>query len=253
MNFIKRGLLFTFLVLSFLHCEFLEDWQSKQFEKRFGRQKPSLDHIAEWEKLILKYEDVIEDKIETSLHLAKIHRKLGESYRDTEAFANCIKHLKKSIELGENENDNLYNLATCQGNYARQQGWTTLLLQDTERTLFVLLEQSPSYHRAKYQLAILYFYGFAKNNVKSIWESYSVKNANHFIEKAITLMQEFQSAEPKFFKSYFFLSNMYQENNQKKLAKLQLNTVIQILQVSYPNTYTQKKEYAKALNTLTEF
>ena len=167
----KYFLYLIFICLSINNCiwnswdEFYtwaKEWQQEQIKERYGSGHVDKDQIEEWEKQIKKYEEVIDEKIKASNHLGNIHRKLGESYAELGSYKQCIEHLEKSLEYGYLQDNVFFTLGLCEGNLAQKNNWNYQYAKKAEETFLKVLNLNPQYHKAKFQLGLIYFFGFGK-------------------------------------------------------------------------------------------
>jgi len=249
-------ILFVTISMSFSACslpDWLTNWQKKQIKKRYGADsEQDTDQIENWEKQVLKYEKKIDEKIHAADSAAKLHRKLGEAYAKVGIFEKCISELEEAISLGYTDPAVFFTLGLCQGSLAKMHNWETQKSLEAEKTFLKVLNLKPDFHKAKFQLGILYFYAFGKQN------RYSIEYGDHHIErsrfrkKGIDLMVEYQLYEPDDPQSYFALGGIYNFLNMPNEASNQYNSVIHVLQNNYGSEVESMPEYRQAIENLNE-
>mgnify|MGYP002144829606 CR=1 FL=1 len=138
--------------------------KEKHLEKRYGNRPAGKDQLADWEKEITGYEKVINEKIDAGIKTGKVYRKLGESYALMESYELCIKNLNKAVEYGETVADVFYWQGLCYANLARVNNWQSDYAHQAEQAFLKALNLDKTLNKAKYELALMYYAGFAKNN-----------------------------------------------------------------------------------------
>ncbi len=229
----------------------LKDWQQKQIQKRYGSQyDPNPEKIPEWQEDLLDYEEEIEEKIEAADKAGRLYRKIGESYASVEMFDLCIENLNRAIELGYTIPDVYYSLGLCQGSRARQHNWTPAYVKEAEETFLKVLHLSPGYEKAKYQLSILYFYGFSRVQPYRVRHtSFNVSQAQ-YREHALELMTNYQKMVPDDPDSYFALGGYYSIAGQNEQAADQYRRVMNLFIRQYPKSYQNLPAYNQAAQNL---
>ncbi len=245
-----RASWFFFLFFGCSLPSWLKKWQKEYLEKRYGTKIPSKEEIAEWEKEVLEYEEEIERKIRAGMKAGLLYRKIGEAYMEFKMFPLCIKNLKKAIEFGYTEADVFFSLGLCQANWARIHNWKYELVKEAEETFLKILNLYPRYSKAKFQLSLLYFYGFGSNNPYRVLNTYLTIPQIEFRKKAISLMKEYQREMPQDHRSYFALAGYYRILGENELAKRELKKLIALLEEKYPESYQDLEIYQKAQRNL---
>lgn len=231
----------------------LKEWQKRQIQKRYGSQyDPDPEKIPEWEKEVAEYEGVIEEKIEAADKAGRLYRKIGESYASVEMFDLCIENLNKAIELGYTIPEVYYSLGLCQGSRARIHNWSPGYTREAEETFLKVLNMAPGFEKAKFQLAIIYYYGFSRVQPYRVRSTEYEVSQREFREHAIRLMENYQKAAPDDEESYFALGGFYSAMGENELAAEQFRRVMKLFIELYPKTYQNMPEYRQAAKNLSE-
>ena len=227
----------------------VNEWQKEEIKKRYGSNHGE-SQIPEWQEELREYEEVLDEKIKASVSLGKIHRKLGESFAEIGSFEKCIEHLQKSLSHGILETEVFYTLGLCQGNLAQRHNWNYKYAQKAEKTFLKVLNLDPYYEKAKYQLGLIYFYGFRKNNRYRVLNSYITVSQKQYEDKALNLLREYKVKVPDDYRVYFALTNIYKIIGKLPSAKAQMQHFISMIQKKYPDNYQSIKEYKSAIQNL---
>ena len=249
----------VFISLTINHCiwdswdEFYawaKEWQKKQIKERYGSGHVDKDQIEKWEKQIIEYEEVIDEKIKASNHLGSIHRKLGEAYAELGSYEQCIEHLKKSLKYGHLKDDVFFTLGLCEGNLAQKNNWDHKYTKKAEKTFLKVLNLNPQYHKAKFQLGLIYFFGFGKNNRYRVLNEYITVKQKDYRKKSIRLLEEYQALVEGDPRVYFLLSKIYKIMGKTERAISETKDLIKILEKKYPDNYKDTNEYRSAAQNL---
>ena len=251
------SILLKYLLFSILFCitscnesiQWLQKWQEKQIKKRYGTIR-SKGKIEEWEKEIIKYENVISEKINAGIKLGKIYRKIGLVFADREMFEKCEENLLKAVSFGQTNENVFFSLGLCQGNLAQRHNWERRKTEKAIQTFLKVLNLNKNFNKAKYQLSLLYFYGLANLNSYRLQKDITQLKINQIRKKAILLMEKYQKKEPEDTKSYFALAGFYKIIGLKKNSIYQMQRIINILKRLYPNSYEKSKIYKSAKTAL---
>ncbi|MBN8222707.1 MAG: hypothetical protein J0L53_17455 [Spirochaetes bacterium] len=255
---ILRHLIFLSLAAT-MGCEVkscYEEAKEKHLNKRYGNRAVDKGQLADWEKEIAGYEKVINEKIDAGIKTGKVYRKLGESYALMESYELCVKNLDKAVEYGEAVAEVFYWQGLCYANLARVNNWQADYAQKAERTFLKALNLDKNLNKVKYELAVMYYVGFARNNQYRILNDTLTVSQQQFQDKAIELMKEFKSVEPDQAKAYFFLSGLYKERGEMAEAKRELTDLMR--QIEKNNAagakrnpdYTRAQEYLKGFEAV---
>jgi tetratricopeptide (TPR) repeat protein len=229
----------------------IKKWQQKQMQKRYGSAfEGTPENIADWEKDLEKYEKKIDIDIKETDQQSKLYRKVGESYGKMEMFDKCILYLNKAIETGYNDPDVFYSLGICQGLRASKHNWDPDYTRKAEETFLKVLNLKDNYESAKFQLGLIYFYGYGLVNKYRIKSATINISLQEFRQKGIELMTEYQFKDPDNIQSYFALGGMYNILGQVEKSAEQYTKAAQITMGKYPDTYTASPEYQKAMENL---
>ena len=224
--------------------------KKKQIKERYGSAYVNKDKIPDWQEEIREYEEIIDEKIKASAQLAAIHRKLGESFAEIGSYEQCIQSLSSALKLGIHDPDMLYKLALCKGNLAQKNNWKYSLSKQAEESFLSLLGVAKSYEKAKFQLALIYFYGFGSNNRYRVLNDYITVTQQQYRKKALNLLLQYKHKEPNDYKVYFALTNIYKITGKTSKAHTQMRELVEMLKENYPNNYQNIKEYKSALQNL---
>ena len=182
--------------------------------------------------------------------MGKVHRKLGEAFAEIGSYEKCVEHLKKSLNHGIIEVEVFYTIGLCQGNLAQKHNWAYKYAKAAEESFLKVLNLDSYYEKAKYQLGIIYFYGFRKNNSYRVLHEYITVSQRQYEDKALKLLQEYKIESPQDYKVYFALTNIYKTLGNIPSAKRQMQDLITMLQKEYPKNYQSIKEYQSAVRNL---
>ncbi len=230
--------------------ESLQNWQKEQIKKRYGSAYVNKEKIPDWQEEIREYEAIIDEKIEASSRLAAVHRKLGESFAEIGSYEQCIQSLSSALKLGIHDPDMLYKLALCKGNLAQKNNWKHSLTKQAEQSFLSLLNIDENYEKAKFQLGLIYFYGFGSNNRYRVLNDYITVTQQQYRKKALNLLLQYKHKESNDYKVYFALTNVYKVTGEISKAGTQMREFIEMLKKNYPNNYQNIKEYKSALQNL---
>lgn len=236
-------------------CDYLpdsvKDWQKKQVQKRYGSAfEKDPEKIPQWQEDLKPYEEIIDSKVKAGEQAARLHRKIGESYGESQMYQLCIDHLKKAIELGYHDPDVYYSLGLCEGALARNHNWNYTMTKTAEETFLKVLQLNQQYEFAKLQLGIIYFFGFG--NVLQYRVRSEVINVTRqeFRKKAITLVKEYRFQVPNDTNACFALAQMYVITKQPNLAIEEYRQAAEIITRENPDTYQNHPAYIKAMDNL---
>ena len=234
------------ITLTLSQCNKIKEYQEGVRAKRYGKQKGSTAKIPKWQQDVKEFEEKIDEKITAGSKAAKLYRKIGESFMIMESWKLCSKNIKKAIELGFNDSKVFYSLGLCQGNEARMYNWNYKKTKLAEETFLSLLKVDPTHSKAKFQLSLIYFYGFSRHNRYQILARTVTVKEKVFQEKAIKIMQEYQNEENLDFRSYFALAGMYQITNKKYKAQNQMQNLMRLIEKNQPKNFANNKKYIQA-------
>jgi tetratricopeptide (TPR) repeat protein len=236
----------VFLSLSF-SCdqtkELVSRWQKYVVYKRYGIDVDKRDQIKDWEKEIKKYEKVIEEKITAGIKTAKVYRKIGEAYAGMEMYQPCVEYLDKAIEMGYVNDEILFIQALCKGSIARLHNWKDDYRNDAEEGFLKVLNRNPAYHRAKIELALLYFYAFGSRSGYSINSEKISASQNEYRLKALKLANEYSAQMPEKTDGHIILSGMYGAMGKKKEALKEMQWAVELFQKNYPHDFESRDDY----------
>jgi len=220
--------------------------KDKHLEKRYGSRPASKDQLADWEKEITGYEKIINEKIDAGIKTGKVYRKIGESYALMESYELCIKNLEKAVEYGEAVADVFYWQGLCYANLARVHNWPPEYARKAEQSFLKALALDKTMNKVKYELAVMYYAGFARNNQYRVLNDVLTVSQQQFQEKSIELMKEFKSVEPDQAKAYFFLSGLHKERGEMADAKRELQELMAVIQKNNKTGYRRNPDFLRA-------
>ncbi|MFO1472171.1 MAG: hypothetical protein U1F27_14180 [Turneriella sp.] len=244
------------IAASVMGCEIgscYKEAKEKHLEKRYGNRPAGKDQLADWEKEITGYEKVINEKIDAGIKTGKVYRKLGESYALMESYELCIKNLNKAVEYGETVADVFYWQGLCYANLARVNNWQSDYAHQAEQAFLKALNLDKTLNKAKYELALMYYAGFAKNNQYRVMSDVLTVTQQQYQEKAMELMREFKAVEPDQAKAYFFLSGLHKERGENTEAKRELTDLMEQLKKNNKTGYAKHPDYLRAEGYLKGF
>ena len=233
----------------------LKELQKKQIEKRYGSHYDEKEKIAEWEKSLVKYEAELSKQLKAGLEAGKFARKLGTSYGRMGQFTLCIQYLKKAIyDYGYSDVGVFYSLGLCQGSYAREHNWPCKETIEAEQTFAKVLNLNPKYHKAKFQLSLIWFHALAKENSafeKNCDATNELRprlrlNTEKLRLKAIKTMNEYKAIAPEDHRPYFALSGFYKIMGKYSNSVQTLESLIAKLKGQYANAYQKHPKYKQA-------
>ncbi|MES0488776.1 MAG: hypothetical protein ABUK01_02220 [Leptospirales bacterium] len=247
-------ILMLIFTMSFTACatpEWLANWQKKQVNKRYGPDsEQSSDQVEDWEEQVLVYEKEINKKIKAADNAARLHRKIGETYAKVGMYEKCITELEQAIVLGYTDPEVFFTLGLCQGNLAKMHNWEKQKSIQAEQTFLKVLNLNSNFHKAKFQLGIIYFYAFGMQSRFSIEYGDNHIERSRFRKKAIDLIVEYQRKVPDDAQSYFALGGIYNFLNMPNQASNQYSSLIHQLQKNYGSDVEKKPEYKQAISNL---
>lgn len=230
--------------------EVLSKWQRDTVMKRYGVDLDQKKNIQTWEKEILKYEKIINQKVEAGIKTAQIYRKIGEAYGNMGMFQPCIENLQRAVDMGYVNDQILFTQALCMGSLARTHNWDEEYRNQAEAGFLKVLNLNPEYHRAKIELALLYFYGFGSNSKHSVNSEKIDSTQNEYRNQAIKLAREYQSFLPDKTDSYLILAAMFNANGKKQDAINQLQSAVDLFKKQFPKNYNDREDYRQTLTNL---
>ncbi|AFM11048.1 tetratricopeptide repeat protein [Turneriella parva] len=233
----------------FMGCEVKSCYQEakeKHLEKRYGSRPASKSQLDDWEKEISGYEKIINEKIDAGIKTGKVYRKIGESYALMENYELCIKNLEKAAEYGEAVAEVFYWQGLCHANLSRTHNWNPDEARKAEQAFLKALNLEKTMNKVKYELAVMYYAGFARNNQYRVLSDVITVSQQQFQEKAIELMKEFKSVEPDQAKAYFFLAGLYKERGELAEAKRELTDLMAVIQKNNKSGYLRNPDYGRA-------
>lgn len=242
----------TFLLVFSLgfNCQqvknFLHKIRKDAYQKRYGVDLDQLEKKEEWEKQIAQYEKEIAKKIDAGVRAASVYRRLGEAYGKNKSYFLCAQNLKKAIDLGYDEASAYYTLGLCQGNLARSHSWPKDETSAAEKSFIRSLELEPTYYKSKYELGLIYFYGYGKNSTYSVLSDTVTVSQKKFQDKAIELITDFQFQQPTAINSYYTLANIYTTRGELSKARDQMKQLAELIKKSYPKDYRKNQDYINA-------
>jgi len=244
------------IALATMGCEIKACYQEakdKHLEKRYGQKPASKEQLTEWEKEIAGYDKILNEKIDAGIKTGKVYRKLGESYALMESYELCIKNLDKAAEFGETVAEVFYWQGLCYANLARVHNWDAAQAKKAEQAFLKALNLDKTMNKVKYELAVMYYAGFSRNNQYRVLNDNITVSQQQFQDKAIELMQEFKSIEPDQAKAYFFLSGLYKERGEMADAKRELRDLMAQVQKNNKLGYARNADYLRAEAFLKNF
>ncbi|MBS0618012.1 MAG: hypothetical protein JSR44_07475 [Spirochaetes bacterium] len=244
------------IALTTFGCEIKTCYQEakeKHLEKRYGNRPPSKGQLADWEKEITGYEKIINEKIDAGIKTGKVYRKLGESYALMESYDLCIKNLDKAAEYGEAVAEVFYWQGLCYANMARVNNWQADVARKAEQAFLKALNLDKTMNKVKYELAVMYYAGFARNNQYRVLNDTLTISQQQFQEKAIELMKEYKSVEPDQAKAYFFLAGLHKERGENADAKREMQELMAFIEKNSKASYKRNIDYLRAEEYLKSF
>ena len=220
--------------------------KDKHLEERYGKRPVHKEQLEAWEKEIAEYDKTLNEKIDAGIKAGKVYRKLGESFALMESYDLCIKNLQKAVEYGEAVAEVFYWQGLCYANLSRVHNWQADIAQKAEEAFLKALNLDTNLNKAKYELALVYYAGFGRNNPYRVLSEILTVSQEQFRDKAIELMRAYQSVEPDQPKSYFFLAGLYKERNQLSLAKKEMENLMAELQKNNKTGYAKHPDYIRA-------
>lgn len=253
----RHLLIFLCILIGFAGCEKLPEnvkqWQQKQLKKRYGSAyQPDSDKIEDWEKDVLKYEKIIDEKIKAGEQASKLYRKLGESYGEVGMHEKCVENLTKAINLGFTTPEVFYTLGNCQGSLARKHNWNRQLTIKAEKSFLKALNLDKKYYPAIFQLGLIYYYGFGSSNKYSILYGNRNIETEHFRAKGLSLIQKYSKYEPDDVQVKFALGGIYHRQGKKAMATEQYQQAVRSLIKNFPDTYQKMPEYEQAMQNIAQ-
>ncbi|MCX7633256.1 MAG: hypothetical protein N2Z22_07990 [Turneriella sp.] len=244
-----RYLLLGSLALVLSACEPVacyREWKARHLERRYGTRPPDAQTLAAWEREIAEYEKILNEKIDAGIKTGKLYRKLGESYALLESYELCIRNLEKAMEYGETVAEVFFWQGLCYANLSRVHNWQPDLAQKAEQSFLKALALDPTFNKAKYELAVMYYAAFSRNNRYRVLNEVLTVTQEQYHQKAIELMQEFKTVEPDQAKAYFFLAALYKERGEFGEARRELQQLMDFVRKHHPSSYPNHPDYRRA-------
>jgi tetratricopeptide (TPR) repeat protein len=163
-----------------------------------------------------------------------------------ESYELCIRNLDKAVEYGEAVAEVFYWQGLCYANLSRVHNWQVETARKAEQAFLKALALDPTMNKVKYELAILYYAAFTRNNQYRVLNDVLTVSQQQFQEKAIELMQEYKSVEPDQAKAYFFLAGLYKERGELAEAKRELQQLMAFMEKHNPTGYRRNPDYLRA-------
>ncbi|MDH5720685.1 MAG: hypothetical protein OEZ13_08725 [Spirochaetia bacterium] len=227
------------------------NWQKKEIERRYGKSSElNSGKIPEWQEEIREYENIINEKVEAGAKAGHLYRKIGESYALMSAFELCIENLNKAISMGYTDADVFFSLGICQANLSRKHNWNHSHAKEAEKSFLKCLNLDNGFDKAKFELSLIYFYGFSKNNPYRVLSGYLTIEQIEYQKHAVTLMNEYQFHRPDDQRSYFALSGMHKIMGNISLSIKSLEDLKTHLESEYPKEYHNLDVYKKAVENI---
>lgn len=241
------------VVLFLSSCEMVENvkqWQKEYLSQRYSGKTESPKQIEDWQKEAQEYQDEMEQVVKAAKNASSVYRSLANTFARQEAWQLCTDHMQKAIEFGNNNSDTLFDLATCQGNLARSQNWQPELARQAENTLLAILTNEPNSVRARYQLALIYFYGFGLNNPYRVLSNILTIEQKEFQQQAMALLQQAAILDEQNDRVFHLMAVIYSAWGEKQNSLTALNQEIEILRKKDPQNYTTTLEYKQAIESM---
>lgn len=229
--------------------KWLEDYRKKQMIKRYGEKAVSKEQIADWQKEVMEYEEIVHKKVEAGQKASRLYRLIGESFAKMESYQLCAENLEKALDYGYTTSRVYYWLGVCYGNLSKQNAWdyeTAIKAEKSFLKALVVRKTSKVEIKAKFQLALLYFYAFGSNHPYRVNAETITVSQKDFRKKAFRIMKEYQFEDPGNFRSYFALAGMYKTTGNIPMAISQMQNLIIFMEKTYPKRYKDFPEYKKA-------
>ncbi len=239
----------------FISCDtqvgkWIEDYRKKQIVKRYGEKAVSREQIEDWQKEVMKYRAKVEEKIEAGQKAGKLYRLIGESFAKIESYQLCAENLENAVAYGYHSAEVFYWLGVCYGNLAKTHGWDYEYTEKAEKNFLKSLalpdKKLGVYIKSKFQLALLYFYGFGSNNPYRVNADFIQPSQMEFRNQAVRLMTEYQNDDPGDVKSYFALAGMHKIMGNIPSAAAEMDELMRYLEKKFPKQYQKIPEYQKA-------
>lgn len=231
--------------------DWLKDWQSKQVEKRYG-VKPDKDKIPEWQQEVKEYEQQIDEKIKAGVKTGKVYRKIGEAFATIESYQLCAENLDKAIDYGYTDPEVFFYKGLCLGNLARRHNWSHKYVKQSEDAFLKVLANDKDFHKARFELGLIYFYGYGKNSTYSVLGDIVTVSQQQFREKAIELITEYRRLAADDPRGYFALAGMHTIMGAKSKAREEMILLTSFLKNEYPDSYASMSEYQQAMKNLAQ-
>ena len=250
--------LLTMTILSMVFCsscqmpDWLAQWQKKQLDKRFGRTdvETQKSDIGEWQKEAAEYEDQLLKEIDLQTRAALVNRRIGSAFAELQSYELCIRHLEKAVLLGDNDAQTFYRLGLCYGNLARRQNWDVKLTRAAEENFIKSIHLEKNLKKGQYELALLYFHGYAGlNPYRILGETLTVEQRS-FQLKAIELLEELLPLNQNDINIRFALAGMYSETKKKNESVSLYSEILKALETMYPDTFSNREDYRTAKNNI---
>lgn len=246
---------FIFSLFIFYSCErpdWLVQWQKKQVDKRFGRISPDekLSQIANWQKEAQEYEEQYLKELDLQVRSSLIHRRIGSAFAELDSYEACIRHLEKAVLLGDKDAETFYRLGLCYGNLARLHNWDQKFTKNAEQNFLKSINASKKDPKGKYQLALIYYYGYAALDPYRIYGERLTISQKEYQKKAISLIQEILTKNKQSVRYRFALGGMYAGTRDNAKAIAMYRSIQEILESSYPKKYNEREDYKKATSNL---
>lgn len=236
----------------FLFCDepsCIKNYRARQVEKRFGRVSDQ-KALEEWSKELAEYKKLAEKRIEAGIKTGKLYRKIGETYANLGSFELCVNHLEEAQKFGETDSEIFYLAGICQANLAKVHNWDYNKTKKAEEYFLKVLNEDKDNPKVRYELALLYFAGFTRNNPYRVMDDYFTPDQAAYREKAKKLLIEHKARNADDHRSYFLLASIYKQESKITQARQQLAEYIARLQQGNKKNFATDENYLKALEQL---
>ncbi len=243
-------LLLTLMTLS--GCQeggFLHEYRENRLNRIYGRRVPEKE-IARLQKEVAQYEKDIRRIIEAGEKSAAIHRQIALSFAELEAFEQCLHHIQLAAKLGSIDAKLKYMEGLCYGNLAQRNNWKYEYASAAEQAYLAALLLDPTEAAPKFELGLLYFHGFGRNNRYRVLNEEITITQRDFRAKGMQLIREYQQQVPDDARGYLALAGMHRILGENAAARTQLNLALDAWRRSYPDSFASLPEYQQALQNL---
>ncbi|MCS6985130.1 MAG: hypothetical protein NZM25_08430 [Leptospiraceae bacterium] len=233
-------LLLPFLV-SCGEDSWLHRMRDKRLEKIYGRRDFRREK-QDLEREIRENEREIRELYEKISKQAVAYRKLAYLFAESGAFQQCVEHARLAERYGSIDGEIRQLQGLCLGNLASQNNWDPSLVREAEKAYLSALELNAGLIEAKFELALVYFYGYVQKAKEG--------EMAYYREKAKSLLEDYRREIPRDPRGYQLMAQLYLSEGRKEEAKKELLLALDALRAEDPQNFEKNSAYHETRRNL---